>query len=57
LLFVKGKSIINNQNANPKTYIKTFYSDSMGTVIADSVIVGNSFGGQDSYTPQGEYEF
>ncbi len=57
MLFVKGKSIINNQNANPKTYIKTFYSDSMGTVIADSVIVGNSFGGQDSYTPQGEYEF
>lgn len=49
---IAGKTIINNQIPDT-SYRNLFYDSSKGTVLADSVIIGNSLGGQQRYTPIG----
>jgi hypothetical protein len=43
-------TIKNNQDGNTP-YKSTFYSDSIGSSITDSYVIGNSLNNQRSYTP------
>ncbi len=47
---INTMTIKNNQDGNTP-YKSTFYSDSIGSSITDSYVIGNSLNNQRSYTP------